>query len=183
MNIIQKLTVTFTIGFLFALWCGIQLERSRMYQKKKKAGSKNKQRKIHCNRFNQRGGRSSMHNVEPGNIIYAVDLFHGSYIGELVSVRTSPAHTVQVKILGCLSYPKQYSEFYVDKPVERNPYPYHSIQNFSFDSFGKWVGDIPGYSRSIRNALNIAIKNCRPAELQTLLRHCNRKEGCYVCAG
>jgi hypothetical protein len=169
LNYTYEIAITFTIGYFFALWCGIQLERSRIHYKKYAF---------------QKEGKRLMKNLFPGKIVYAADEFHGSYIGEVVGTRTSPVNTVQVRILACLSYPRQYAEIFTDKQVERKPYPYYSIQNFAVDNVGGYVGAVPDYHRSIINALNIAIKKCRPVELAILLRHCNRigKES-RVCAG
>lgn len=130
----------------------------------------------------EKGRRISMKKVELGDIVYAMDTFRGAYIGKVVNIRKTPAHVAQVQILACLSYPKQYAEIFTDKPVERNPYRHLSTQNFLIENVGEFVGEIPDYKRSINNAINIAIKKCRPEELPILLRHCNRK-GDYICAG
>lgn len=175
MNIINELTLTFTIGFIFALFCGMQLEKSI-----KKAGLLNQHTKNLSRKYYHIKGEQSM-NI--GDIVYAVDLYRGSYIAEVAGFRRSPAETIQVRILACLSYPRQYAQLFQDKIVERYPYPYASIQSYTNDCIGKWAGDVPEYAQSIRNALNTAVKKCQPLELPVILRHLNTKEGASVCAG
>lgn len=147
---------------------------------KKKASSKNQQRKIRHKKFYQKAGISSMKNIQD-KFVLAVDSFHGSYIGKVIGIKTYPAHVAQVQILACYSYPKQYAEFFADKRVERTPYSYLAIKNFPIECIGEYVGDIPEYHKSIKNALYHALKKCRPVELHFLLKHC-REEG-YSCVG
>lgn len=179
MNVFKELMLTFTLGFIFAFWFGVQFGKAIEQRKKKKASSKNQQ-KISSRKLYQIKGGRSMANV--GDIVHATDPFHGSYIGEVVHIRKSPVFTIQVNILACISYPRQHAEFFTDKPAERFPYKYNAIQCFSYDCIGKYVGKIPEYNRSVNNAINNAIKKCRPVELPILLRHCNRK-GNHICVG
>lgn len=179
MNVFKELIITFALGFFISLCFGIQFGRAIEQRKMKKAGLKpakiNRSRKL----YQIKGGRSM---INIGETVHASDSFRGSYIGKVVNVRTSPVHIAQIQILACLSYPKQYAEFFKDKPAERFPYEHNSIQNFAYDSIGKYIGKIPEYNRSVQNALNNAIKKCRPVELPILLRHC-RKVGDYICVG
>lgn len=182
MNVFKELMLTFTIGFIFAFWFGIQFGKVIEKNKKKKASSNNKNQlnNIHSRKLYQIKGGSAM--VKIGDIVHASDPFHGSYIGEVVHMRKSPVLAIQVNILACISYPRQHSEFFKDKPAERFPYKHYSIQTFTYDSIGKYVGKFPAYDRSIQNAINNAIKKCLPVELPILLKHC-RKVGEHVCVG
>jgi|GEM_PF-1747088 len=181
MNIFRNLMITFTIGFIFSLMLGIQLGRAIEKRKKKKAGYKNQPNITSTRKLYQiKGGRSM---ITIGDIVHASDDFYGSYIGKVVNIRTTPVHIVQIEVLACISYPKQYAEFFRDKPVERYPFKHCSIQNFAYDAIGKYVGKIPEYNRSVQTALANALKKCRPVELPILLRHCNRKAGDSVCVG
>lgn len=180
MNVFKELIITFTIGFLLSFCFGILFERARIQRIKKKAGYKNQPNKIPTEKLYQiEGGRSML---AVGDIVHATDDFYGSYIGKVINIRTTPVNTVQVQIIACISYPKQYAQFFRDKPIERYPYKYNSIHNFAIDSIGKYVGKIPEYNRSVQNALNNALKNCRPIELPILLKH-SRKIGDYLCVG
>lgn len=180
MNILNELTIAFTLGFITALLFGFLLGRAIEKNKKKKAGLK--PANINCSRklYQIKGGRSM---VTVGEIVHASDAFYGSYVGKVIEIRESPAKVAQIQILACLSYPKQYAELYRDKPVERKPYLYLSIQAFPYSNVGKYVGDIPNYSRSVKNSLNNALKKCRPVELPILLKHCDMKAGEHICVG
>lgn len=182
MNVFKELMLTFTLGFIFSFWFGVQFGKAIEQRKKKKASSKNQQKISSRKSYQIKGGRS-MANINVGDIVHASDTFHGSYVGKVVSFRTTPVHIIQVQILACISYPRQHAEFFRDKPAERFPYKHYSVQNFTYGSIGKYVGKIPEYSRSVQNAINNAIKKCLPVELPILLKHCNRKAGDHICVG
>lgn len=184
MNNFKELIITFSIGFILSFWFGIQFGKFVEQRKNKKAGYKNQQNKMSTQKLYQiKGGRSM---IAIGDIVHATDDYYGSYVGKVINIRTTPVHIVQVQILACISYPKQYAEFFRDKQVERIPYPYNSIKPFYYDAVGKYVGSIPNYDRSVQNALSIALKKCYPIELPILLRHRNKfvmKAGSNLCAG
>ena len=77
MNVIKELMLTFTIGFIFAFWFGVQFGKSIEQRKKKKASSKNQHNKISSRKLYQIEGGRSMANINVGDVVHASDTFHG----------------------------------------------------------------------------------------------------------
>jgi len=91
--------------------------------------------------------------MQKGDIVIGKDEYWGTYGGEVMSMNIG----IQIKIMFCLSYPRQWAIFNKDVPVERSPYSYQSIHGFSRGNVSYFAGNVLDYQKSVSAALEMAM--------------------------
>lgn len=106
-----------------------------------------------------------------GDIVIASAAEYGSYIGEIVGIRSTVGYQASIKVLACVEYPFQNALIYKEIIYERKPFEFGSVQHFPIEGVESYYGSVPDYDEALREALGTAIQNSTGVFQFTLLKH------------